>query len=73
MAKNQTHIWDVSDPEHSKKSFAFDYSYWSHDAFHIDETGLCVPDKPNYADQKQVFEDLGRGVLSNAFQGHAPT
>ena len=38
------------------KSFSFDYSYWSH-----------APGD-NFATQKVVFDDLGIGVLENAWQ-----
>jgi hypothetical protein len=54
------------------KTFNFDYSYWSHDGFVEDaETGL-LKKKPGsaYADQEKVFNDIGRGVLSNAWQGY---
>jgi hypothetical protein len=68
MKGNQTWIWDVADLT-TKRSFAFDYSYWSHDGFHIDSTGLSVPDNDHYSDQNRVFADLGQGVLTNAFAG----
>ncbi|KAK9461443.1 uncharacterized protein V1516DRAFT_675972 [Lipomyces oligophaga] len=46
-----------SKPE-SPKSFKFDKSYWSFD-----------PSSENYANQEQVFADLGRPLLENAFLG----
>eukprot|EP00047_Mylnosiga_fluctuans_P022633 m.123624 g.123624 ORF g.123624 m.123624 type:complete len:1017 (-) comp9331_c1_seq4:1455-4505(-) len=52
------------------KTFTFDYSYWSFDGFTQDESGVCVPATPQYADQKRVFEDLGVGVVKNAFLGY---
>lgn len=44
--------------------------YRSHDAFTEDDDGIlnAVPGS-NYASQKMVFDDLGQGVLDNAFQG----
>ncbi|XP_046369590.2 kinesin-like protein KIF28P isoform X1 [Haliotis rufescens] len=54
------------------KSFAFDQSYWSHDSFTEDEEGIYERESPesSYADQRRVFEDLGQGVLDNAWQGY---
>ena len=62
----------VYSPEITKEFF-FDYSYWSHDSFVEDpETGMMVKDSPSskYADQITVFNDLGVGVLNNAFEGY---
>jgi kinesin family member 13 len=55
------------------KKFIFDYSYWSHDDFTEDpETGLFVKSSNNsmYADQIKVFNDIGIGVLNNAWEGY---
>lgn len=41
------------------KTFAFDKSYWSFDK-----------KDPNYAGQENLFDDLGRPLLDNAFQGY---
>ena len=41
----------------------------SHDGFEVDENGVFTPVSPKYADQRRVFNDLGQGVLDNAFQG----
>ena len=41
------------------KTFAFDKSYWSFDR-----------GDPNYAGQEDVFNDLGKPLLQNAFQGY---
>ncbi|KAF5651338.1 kinesin [Fusarium sp. NRRL 52700] len=41
------------------KAFAFDRSYWSFNK-----------DDPNYAGQSNLFDDLGRPLLDNAFQGY---
>nr|XP_039265473.1 kinesin-like protein KIF28P isoform X1 [Styela clava] len=56
-------------PGEDPKTFAFDYSYWSHDGFH-DDDGVLVADNDKYATQRRVFEDLGQGVLDNAFEGY---
>ena len=50
------------------KTFSFDFSYWSHDNFH-DEDGVLVADSDKYDSQRDVFNDLGQGVLDNAFNG----
>lgn len=52
------------------KKFAFDFSYWSHDGFEERADGYLEATSPNYADQKRVFDDLGRGVLANAWEGY---
>ena len=62
----------VYSPEFTKEYF-FDYSYWSHDGFIEDpESGMMVKDSPSsiYADQRTVYNDLGVGVLNNAFEGY---
>ncbi|KAK4193125.1 putative kinesin-like protein unc-104 [Podospora australis] len=45
--------------DHGAKVFAFDKSYWSFDK-----------SAPNYAGQDNLFDDLGRPLLDNAFQGY---
>jgi kinesin family protein 1 len=52
------------------RPFTFDYSYWSFDGFDVDESGVCVPTDPKYADQRRVFNDLGVDVVKNAFLGY---
>lgn len=62
----------VFSPELTKEFF-FDYSYWSHNNFVEDpDSGQMVKDGPssNYADQRTVYNDLGVGVLNNAFDGY---
>ncbi|PAA48056.1 hypothetical protein BOX15_Mlig019522g3 [Macrostomum lignano] len=66
MKGNQTTITSTSG---KKNSFAFDYSYWSHDGYRVTPDGYYEPESPVYADQKRVFEDLGRGMLNNAWKG----
>ncbi|CAF1220965.1 unnamed protein product, partial [Didymodactylos carnosus] len=52
------------------KQFSFDYSYWSHDGFIESPTGeLTAINGSQYASQQQVFDDLGRDVINNAFAG----
>eukprot|EP00301_Raphidiophrys_heterophryoidea_P008328 c13109_g1_i1.p1 GENE.c13109_g1_i1~~c13109_g1_i1.p1 ORF type:complete len:768 (+),score=237.65 c13109_g1_i1:137-2440(+) len=49
-------------PETGKeRSFAFDYSFWSHNP----GTG-----DPNFVTQDQVFDQVGKMVLDNAFEGY---
>lgn len=69
MNGTTTIITDPTDSENVKK-FAFDFSYWSHDQFHEEADGLLVADSPAYATQKAVFDDLGKGVLDNAWSGY---
>eukprot|EP00163_Fabomonas_tropica_P030973 TRINITY_DN720_c0_g1_i4.p1 TRINITY_DN720_c0_g1~~TRINITY_DN720_c0_g1_i4.p1 ORF type:complete len:1166 (+),score=530.39 TRINITY_DN720_c0_g1_i4:51-3500(+) len=55
------------------KAFTFDYSYYSHEGFETQDDGLMVPANPNtkgYADQTLVFNNLGKLVLDNAFEGY---
>lgn len=54
-----------------KKTFTFDYSFWSHDGFKEDENGKMVSDgDSNYADQNLVYKELGEQVLNNAWEGY---
>ena len=68
MDGNQTTLQPPA-PEHkpkntkasldNPKNFAFDRSYWSFDR-----------SDPHFADQSNVFEDLGKPLIDNAFQGY---
>lgn len=63
MKDNQT-ILEMPDSHASKKNepaknFAFDRSYWSFNK-----------DDPSYAGQSNLFDDLGKPLLDNAFQGY---
>lgn len=69
MEGQSTTITNPEDPAAEPKKFTFDFSYWSHDGFSTDAAGVMVPTSSQYADQKKVFDDLGRGVLANAFAG----
>jgi hypothetical protein len=51
------------------RTFAFDHALWSHDGFKNDEKGYSYPVKPNYCDQKKVWELLGVCVLEKAWGG----
>ncbi|KAL5010885.1 hypothetical protein ScPMuIL_013190 [Solemya velum] len=70
----------ITDPNASEppKKFTFDYSYWSHDGCKEESNGFFGPDTshPNgrkFADQSKVFDDLGLGVLNNAWEGYNST
>ena len=64
---NQTIIKDELGRE---KKFTFDHSFWSHDGFHTLENGYLEPEDEKYADQKYVFETVGKQILDNAWQGY---
>ena len=53
-----------------ERPFTFDYSFWSHDGFKVDDNGIFVPTSPKYADQNVVYEALGKQVLDNAWEGY---
>uniref|UniRef100_UPI000180AFDB kinesin-like protein KIF28P n=1 Tax=Ciona intestinalis TaxID=7719 RepID=UPI000180AFDB len=61
----------ISDPDdkYPDKKFTFDFSYWSHDGYRERDDGYLEPADQRYADQTKVFDDLGRGVLENAWKG----
>ncbi|KAK3750011.1 hypothetical protein QZH41_008653 [Actinostola sp. cb2023] len=42
-----------------KKEFFYDYSYWS-----------VNPKDPHFVEQEKIFDDLGAGVLTSAFEGY---
>jgi len=55
----QGNTTSITNPETGEvRNFSFDYSYWSH-----------AP-ADNFATQKVVFDDVGIGVLENAWQGY---
>eukprot|EP00795_Rhopilema_esculentum_P014434 gene14434-5491_t len=66
-----TTIFDPQNPD-DLKEFTFDYSYWSHDGSKELENGYFGPDGPNskYIGQKELFSDVGAGVLDNAWSGY---
>uniref|UniRef100_A0A3P8VFM7 Kinesin-like protein n=1 Tax=Cynoglossus semilaevis TaxID=244447 RepID=A0A3P8VFM7_CYNSE len=53
MVTSSVTIQDPHDP-HNRRSFSFDYAYWSHSGFLRDHNGLYVPEEPGgrYADQQ---------------------
>ncbi|KAL7991317.1 hypothetical protein Chor_015573 [Crotalus horridus] len=67
MEKNQTKITNLKIPEggtgdlgrERTKIFTYDFSYFSAD-----------PERPNYASQEMVFNNLGIDVLQSAFEGY---
>lgn len=54
MKGNQTYIKDPNNPQKEPRTFAFDYSYWSHDGFKKPEQsdGYIHPANEKYADQR---------------------
>ncbi|XP_041367866.1 kinesin-like protein KIF28P [Gigantopelta aegis] len=70
MNGSQTEIQDPDNPGNKPKQFAFDYSYWSHDGFNEEPDGYLKPKDASYADQQKVFDDLGKGVLENSWNGY---
>ena len=75
MNGNQTTIKNFSNDNQmlakdAEKKFAFDHSYWSFDGYEVKPDGYFAPTPgSNYVDQKKIFEDLGQGILQNAFDG----
>lgn len=51
MQGNSTYIKNPEDLKAEPRSFAFDYSYWSHDEFKEDSNGYLQPTGSKYADQ----------------------
>lgn len=57
----------ITDSDGQKKTFSYDYSFWSHDGFQEDENGYNQPTGNNYADQQQVYKEIGSSILTNAW------
>ncbi|XP_021365706.1 kinesin-like protein KIF28P isoform X2 [Mizuhopecten yessoensis] len=70
MSGKTTTIQDPENMSTDPRPFAFDFSYWSHDEFKENSDGYLEPTGSKYADQTKVFDDLGRGVLDNAWKGY---
>ena len=71
MSGNTTTIQNPEEPGSEPRKFTFDYSYWSHDGFKTEPNGyFSDAGSGKYADQGRVFDDMGRGVLSNAWKGY---
>lgn len=69
MKDNSTYLENPEEPNEDPKKFTFDFSYWSHDGFEEKPNGYLAPTVPHYADQMKVYNDLGKGVLENAWAG----
>lgn len=65
----RTTLLDLVDTKKNKDYF-FDYSFWSHDGFEINEDGLAVPVSDQYADQRKVYDEVGKQILDNAWLGY---
>jgi len=64
----------IRNPEtRDPKTFAFDYSYWSHDGFEVGPDGELIAVSPKYASQRKVYDDLGNDVLQSAVDGYNST
>uniref|UniRef100_A0A8C2RAS8 Kinesin-like protein n=1 Tax=Capra hircus TaxID=9925 RepID=A0A8C2RAS8_CAPHI len=74
ISMTTTIIQDPKNPEHTK-TFTFDLAYWSHNGFQKDKDGVFISADPGgkFAGQKEVFHDLGRGILDSAWQGYNTT
>lgn len=60
MQGNSTCISNPKQPKDGAKNFTFDYSYWSH----------TTTEDPNFASQRQVYQDIGEEMLLHAFEGY---
>lgn len=69
MSGGNTTITNVLEKGSAPRTFTFDYSYWSHDGFKETADGTLEATAPQYATQRNVYDDLGQGVLQNAFEG----
>ena len=65
--QNQTKIKDEQGKE---RTFTFDHSFWSHDGYKVLDDGYLQPVEEEYADQKKVFDAVGRQILENAWEGY---
>lgn len=64
----------IKNPETKEpKTFAFDFSYWSHDGFKEGPDGELIATSDKYATQLMVFKDLGQDVLNSAYDGYNST
>ena len=74
MEGNKTILSHVPNEENPKpepdRTFAFEYSYWSFDGFNTEKDGYLSPQPGSkYCDQRKIFNDLGVGIISQAFDG----
>jgi hypothetical protein len=74
MDGTQTIMTDPKKPDDKPKVFAFDYSYWSFDGGKENADGYCEPmNGSKYCDQNRMYNDLGAGMLANAWEGYNST
>ncbi|XP_057386154.1 kinesin-like protein KIF28P [Balaenoptera acutorostrata] len=73
-SRTTTIIQDPKNPEYTK-TFTFDLAYWSHNGFQKDKDGVFISADPSskFAGQRDVFHDLGRGILDSTWQGYNTT
>ncbi|XP_038624837.1 kinesin-like protein KIF1C [Tachyglossus aculeatus] len=60
MQGTTTSITNPKQNKDSPKSFTFDHSYWSHTS----------AEDPQFASQRQVYQDIGEEMLVHAFEGY---
>ena len=65
---NQTKIKEQETGK--ERTFTFDHSFWSHDGYKVLDDGYLQPVDEEYADQKKVFDAVGRQILENAWEGY---
>ncbi len=77
MVGNQTILLPTGNDRknQNERNFTYDYSYWSHSGYKVEDNGYCAPDPSHpdgskYADQKKLFSDLGTSILENAWNGY---
>lgn len=70
MQGNQTTLIDSDNQR--EKSFRFDYSFWSHDGFEVNENGNLGKNSKssNYVSQEDIFGKLGSNILNSAIEGY---
>lgn len=73
-----TTMTNPKDPS-DRKTFTFDHSFWSFDGFVTDPaSGVFGPDPDHprgseYCGQDRIFEELGKPMLDDAFDGYNTT
>ncbi|XP_077998394.1 kinesin-like protein KIF28 [Glandiceps talaboti] len=71
MTGQSTELTNPNEPREEPKKFTYDYSYWSHDGSKVSEPDQYLePDGDKYIDQKKVFDDLGKQMLTNVWKGY---
>ena len=68
MENNKTIITDVK--TQNSREFNFDYSFWSHDGYSVEDSGLYIPKNDKYCDQKAVYNAVGTEILKNSWEGY---